>query len=313
MQQILGYFGISAPVLSQEQLSGGRIHGTYRVRTTQGNFIVQHVHPTAFPDPEAVTENSMCVAAHIRSTDPAQTTLHFYRTADGHFLHDGWRVMDEIPGKPPEISIPAVREAGRAFGAFQKSLLGLDAGQLRETLPGFHDTPARFEALRAAAGGLAHCTADVQETYSRLMALREDACKLLKQPLPRRIIHGDTKLENLLFGADGKALAVIDLDTVMPGLAAYDFGDAIRSLHRNASAPDPALIGAFLEGFCSGADFLTEPERASLLPGVVCITAELAARYLTDHLTGNSWFHAPDSAAKAAKLTDFAYQMAGGI
>ena len=126
-----------------------------------------------------------------------------------------------------------------------------------------------------------------------------------------RIVHNDTKLSNLLVSPEtGKPLAVIDLDTVGWGLAAYDFGDTVRSLHGTAERLDMALVQAAADGFAEGADFLTRAERETLPLGIVSITAELAARYLTDFLTGDSYFHHPDSAGRAAQLTALAQHAA---
>lgn len=317
MEELLAAFGIPGEVLDTSSVAGGRIHGTYRVHTARGDYIMQRMNPQVFPHPEQVMENIAVVTSHIRRHFPAQTTLHFYQTPDGAYLRDGWRVMDCIPGKPlhggqrPEV----ISAAGRAFGAFGNMLTGLDPSGLHEVLPGFHDTRARFAALRQAAdsdplgrlGG-------VRDMYMRLLALESAACILSDSGLPLRIIHGDTKLSNILFDDAGEPLAVIDLDTVSPGLAAYDYGDAVRSLHAGRERLDRALTGAFTRGFLEGAAHLTAQERETLPLGIICITAELAARYLTDHLTGDAYFHARDSRQRAAallRLAEDAYGQTG--
>lgn len=306
MEEILAAFGIRGAVLETHQCSGGRIHGTYSVRTAQGRYIVQHMNPQVFPRPGQVMENIARVTAHIRTHYPAQTTLHFYQTPDGAYLRNGWRVMDCIPGKPPAgtLSPAVIFAAGQAFGTFQHMLSGLPPSALAEPLPGFHDTRARFAALRHAvhADPLGRLT-DVQQLCTRLLALEDAACMLAEAALPVRVIHGDTKLSNLLLDDRGAPLAVIDLDTVSPGRSAYDYGDAVRSLHTGRTRLDRQILRQFTQGFTAGAAHLTPAERAALPQGILCITAELAARYLTDHLTGDSYFHAPDSAQRAAQLT----------
>lgn len=295
MQEILRAFGIHAPIVSQEQLSGGRIHGTFRIRTEAGDFIAQKLHPTAFPDPVRLMRRVVSVTDFLR---PQCTTLHFYPASDGGYLHDGWRVMDCIPGVTKSSADPdTVRMAGRAFGAFQAMLSGYTPIKPE---PDFHDPALYFDALTQAG------TAD-DPLCRDLLSLRPVACALPDMHLPVRMLHNDTKLANLLFSPEtGEPIAVIDLDTVGTGYAAYDFGDALRSLHGNARVPDPALIRAFTAGFLEGAAHLTDAERDSLPYGAVAITAELAARYLTDHLTGDRYFRHPDSPGRAAQLTALA-------
>ena len=304
MQEILQIFGIKAPVLAEKKLSGGRIHGTYRIRTAAGDYIAQKLHPTAFPDAEQLMRKLVSVTKFLCSR--GCVTLHFYQTPDGAYLHQGWRLMDCIPGvtkSNPDVS--AIRAAGWAFGAFQAKLAEF-MPELPE--PPFHD-PARHFAMLEQAVASDPCGnfKAAQEVFDRLMHLQKSVCALQNAGLPVRIIHNDTKLGNLLFDPQtDKPLAVIDLDTVGMGLAAYDFGDAVRSLHGAASELNPSLAQTVLDGFLESASHLTEAERQSLPLGITAITAELAARYLTDFLTGNCYFHHPDSLGRAAQLTALA-------
>ena len=309
MQEVLRYFRIYAPVLSDEQLSGGRIHGTYRIRTAEGDYIAQKLHPTAFPDTIALMQKLVAVTDYLRENFPDSVTLHYYPTADGTYLYDGWRVMDWIPGETRTTpDAETVRAAGKAFGTFQAMLCDFPH-EIQE--PAFHDPARYFAALDKAAAADPCCRwASAQETYTRLAALRGRACALQNAGLPVRIVHNDTKLANLLFDPENtRPPVVLDLDTVGNGLAAYDFGDAVRSLHSSTGAQQPAMLRDFTEGFLEGAKHLTAAERASLPEGVVCITSELAARYLTDYLTGDPYFHHHDSLQRAAQLTALAESM----
>lgn len=307
---LLTPFGILSPVLRMELLAGGRIHRTYRVETADGCYIAQQLNTAVFPDPELVMENIARVTAHIRTRCPSQETLHFYRTADGGFLHDGWRVMDAIRGIPldPEAGAATIRAAGEAFGQFLTLLSDLPPASLREPIPGFHDTPAHFAALDAAARADVLGRGKTAAPYlRRLEALREGACRLCRSDLPRRIVHGDTKCANILIDPQThRPRAVIDLDTVMPGLAAYDFGDAVRSLC--GKDLDLAKYRAFLDGYLAGAACLTERERQTLPLGVGSVTAELAARYLTAYLTGQGALSKPDALQRAEELLGLAEQ-----
>ena len=295
MQDILCAFGIRAPIISQEQLSGGRIHGTFRIHTAAGDYIAQKLHPTAFRDPEKLMRKVVSVTDYLR---PQCTTLHFYPAESGGYLHDGWRLMDAIPGVTKTTADPeTVRAAGRAFGSFQAMLCGY---VLPSPEQDFHDPARYFDAL-AQTG-----TTD-DALFRALLSLRPAACALPRLGLPVRMLHNDTKLTNLLFSPEtGEPLAVIDLDTVGTGYAAYDFGDALRSLHGHGETPDPVLIQDFTAGFLEGAIHLTSAEREALPYGAVAITAELAVRYLTDHLTGDRYFRNPDSRNRAKQLTALA-------
>ena len=203
----------------------------------------------------------------------------------------------------PDVS--AIRAAGWAFGAFQAKLAEF-MPELPE--PPFHDPARHFAMLeQAAASDPCGNFKAAQEVFDRLMHLQKSVCALQNAGLPVRIIHNDTKLGNLLFDPQtDKPLAVIDLDTVGTGYAAYDFGDALRSLHGHSTEPSPVLITAFTDGFLEGASHLTDAERATLPYGAVAVTAELAARYLADYLTGDRYFRHPDSLSRAEQLTALA-------
>lgn len=307
MEDVLRAFGITGAAISQKKLSGGHIHGTYRVETADGVYIAQKLHPTAFPDPAGLMERLALVTDALRRQ--GETTLHFYRTWTGSWLYDGWRVMDCIPGEVREPDPEVIQAAGAAFGRFQAKLQGisLDARSIHDPARWFgllHETMDAGLARDEATWGLA----------DRLFRLEFDACSLQHARLPERVLHGDTKLNNLLFApGTNEPLAVIDLDTVGMGLAAYDFGDAVRSLHRNAARLDPAVLRGFAKGYLAGAAHLTDAEMDSLVPGVLTITAELAARYLIDHMTGDRYFRNPDSLGRARSLTALAEDTAGRI
>lgn len=307
MEDVLRAFGITDAVRTLEQLSGGHIHGTYRVETAGGVYIAQKLHPTAFPEPEQLMERLVRVTDALR--EQGEVTLHFYRAQDGGWLHDGWRVMDCILGEVREPDAAVIPAAGKAFGRFQAKLQGisLDARSI-------HDPIRWFGALHEVVNAADFITCEALAAADRLFRLEDAACRLQTQNLPQRVLHGDTKLTNLLFVPQTDTpLAVIDLDTVGMGLAAFDFGDAVRSLHRNAEKLDAEILRNFAKGYLAGADFLTTPERESLVPGVLAITAELAARYLTDHLTGDRYFGNPDSLGRARSLTALAEDTAGRI
>jgi Ser/Thr protein kinase RdoA (MazF antagonist) len=193
-------------------------------------------------------------------------------------------------------------EAARAFGTFQYLVSDLEGGPLRETLPGFHDTPRRLAALEAAAkadraGRAAEAAAELSQARSQAAC----AGLLVSAGLPVRVTHNDTKINNVLFDAEsGRGLCVIDLDTVMPGLMPFDFGDLVRTAVSPAAEdePDLARVGvrldvfeAIAQGWREGAgDALTDAEKALLPASGRVIAYELGLRFLTDYLDGDRYF-----------------------
>lgn len=198
-------------------------------------------------------------------------------------------------------------EAARAFGEFQRRLVDLPAPPLHETIPGFHATPARLAALEQAASAdrVGRVAGARAELASVLSAQRRQLAHGLERArgsgtLRERVVHNDAKIANVLFDVTtGEALCVVDLDTVMPGLALYDYGDLVRSAAGTAAedAPPeevevrPDLIEALAAGFIDGArDTLSREERALMPLAAMVITLEQAVRFLTDHLDGDRYY-----------------------
>jgi len=315
LSSILSAFSIPGEILTYDTPSDGNINKTYRVSLRHNGevrrYVVQGINQYVFPRPDHVMENIRLVTAHLRKKEPERTVLHFYETADGALLTaaggEVWRVCDLIPsvthsGRPSPM---AAEQAGTAFGHFGMLLSDLDPKGLHEIIPGFHDTVSRYQALHhAAAADPLGRAAEVQEELQRLLALEEVACTLtrLQQQgaLPLRVTHNDTKISNILFDPTGEhPVAVIDLDTVMPGLLAHDYGDAIRSA-ANQSAAEDDLRGArmderILEAFTAGflretGTVLSAMERETLYLAPIVMTAETAVRFLSDYLMGDPYF-----------------------
>lgn len=295
-------------------LGNGNINDTYLVETLAEPLVLQRINTTVFTDPEGVMANMVAVTRHLRQKvaarggDPDREGLSLVPTSDGQpWWSDGenyWRMTRLITGaRTYDLATPdLLREAGRAFGAFGADLADLDARDLVETIPGFHDTPTRLAAFREAVdedrAGRAASTADLigfalerEELASRLTAMVGGEL---------RVTHNDTKLNNVMIGEDGRAVCDLDLDTVMPGLIAHDFGDGARFGASSAAEdePDTSLIHldlakyeAFTTGYLAGlGDTLTEAELESLPHGVLTITYELAMRFLGDYLNGDPYF-----------------------
>ena len=325
VEQICRLFGVQGSFVAEKKLSAGNINATYTAlfrdeAGTETKYVVQRINGFVFKLPTQIMSNIDRVTAHIRQrleargADADRLVLTFLHTETGaNFWQDEegnvWRIYFFIPNSVAVDATedPAIlRGAGAAFGQFQKFLLDFDASQLFETIPDFHNTPKRLDTLFAhvaedPCGRVEECRALIDY----LAAKRELAGSLVRSveagALPLRVTHNDTKCNNVLFdGTTGEPLAVIDLDTIMPGLMAYDFGDAVRFAASTAAEdePDTSKVAldldkfrAFAEGFVGAlGDTMTEAELDSLSVGAFAITIELASRFLDDYLTGDQYF-----------------------
>lgn len=315
MEQIVCRFKLEGEPRSCEPYGDGHINRTFLVETGAGRrYILQKINGAVFPDPRGVMENVAAVTGFLaRGSGDPRTCLHLVSTADGGLWTedergDVWRVYDFVEGSvcpktpaPPEVAY----QCASAFGDFLRRMEGFPAEKLRETIPGFHDTPDRYRKLRAAleadalgrAGDLAAeigFALDREAQAGALVRMRRAG------ELPVRVTHNDTKPGNVLLDAGtGRALCVVDLDTVMPGLAAWDFGDAVRSGAAAAAEDERDLsrmgldmkaFEAVAQGFTDACPSLTDRERRSLPLGAWLITLECGVRFLTDHLAGDAYF-----------------------
>jgi Ser/Thr protein kinase RdoA (MazF antagonist) len=228
---------------------------------------------------------------------------------------------------------PAQAEAGaRAFGAFLAQLGDLAPGEIGESIPRFHDLGYRAANLEAAVTQDAEArVAATRADVDRARRLAEQVERALREahggPLPRRVVHNDTKLNNVLFDAgSGEALCVIDLDTVMPGSVLADYGDLVRGAA--CAAPedetdlgrvrvDPALHAALIRGYLAGAGPVLGPSEIEQLPlGAPLMAVELGIRFLTDHLAGDRYFpaHRPGhNLDRARAQLELADQLLGAV
>jgi len=322
---VVAAFAPGASLAAAGRLGRGHINDTFLVELAgtgaPGRLVLQRLNRRVFPDPAAVMANVERVLDHLHrrlaDLDPgerARRVLTLVRTADGAaFARDAggevWRATLFIGGAHPCTGAGGPAEAGRAaaaFGEFLRLLGDYDGPPLVETISGFHDTRRRVAALREAvarnaAGRAASCRAEIDVALSReglasvLPALR--AAGLVRE----RVTHNDTKLDNVLLeDASGAGLAVLDLDTVMPGLVLADFGDMVRAGASSGREDDPdparqeidpALFEALVRGFLAGiGDELSPIEVAHLAAAGQVITYETGVRFLTDHLDGDVYF-----------------------
>lgn len=316
MNEVLTAFRFAARPLSCEPYGNGHINRTYLVTTEAGpDYILQRVNRRVFRDVPALMGNIQAVTEHLRSKDAnPRHVLRLIPTTDGAVFHvdaegEYWRLYDFItdslcldrPETPDDFS-----QSGLAFGQFQNSLADFPADSLHETIPHFHDTPDRYlklhQAVREnAAGRLQEVQPELDFVLQREQEAGVMVGMLKKGELPLRVTHNDTKLNNVMLDrATRKALCVIDLDTVMPGLAGNDFGDSIRFGASTAAEDekDLSLVTMSLElyehyarGFLSACgQRLTQAEIETLPMGAKLMTLECGVRFLTDYLNGDIYF-----------------------
>jgi len=312
--EIAARFILPGPVIFHEEIPTGLINTTYVVTTRSGNsekrFILQSINAVVFPEPEKVMENIFHVTGHIGAQDPGTEQLCLIPVQHGRSWltlpnHTVWRCYPFHEGTVSyeKIDSPDLAfRAAAAFGRFQAKLADLSPATLHETIPDFHHTPKYFSKLLSAAEKDSHGRlADARADFEFILARKALTNLLVDAGLPLRITHNDTKISNILF-PEAPALPpiVIDLDTVMPGLALFDFGDLVRSAastaDENEADPDKIrldrdLSKALTDGYLSAASgFLTAAEREFLPASPAVITLELAIRFLTDHLAGDTYF-----------------------
>jgi Ser/Thr protein kinase RdoA (MazF antagonist) len=304
-------FQLEGNYLSAEPFGSGHINTTYRLTFAGGSahkrYILQRLNTAVFQNPAAVMENIRRVTTHLTAKNSRALTLVPARDGKSFFC-DGegnwWRVFPFIEQtRAVDVVESPVQAfaAAKLFGQFQKQLADLPAPRLHDTIPDFHHTPKRFAALEKVIAADA-CNRAASAKPEIKFALQNKAiCRgLLDANLPERVTHNDTKLNNVLLdGTTGEGICVIDLDTVMPGLALHDFGDMVRSMTNPAAEGERdlgkvemqfPLFAALLRGYLAAADFLTPMEKKLLPVAGQVITFELGLRFLTDFLSGDTYF-----------------------
>ena len=317
---IINQFQLEGKAVSCEVFGCGHVNKTYLVTTETGHrYTLQRIGP-AFKDVHALQENISAIVTHLHKKTPdfygALTLLPTVAGEDHFHAPDGgtWRIYEFIEGgicleaaeKPEDFY-----QAALAFGQFQQQLVEFPAETLHETIPHFHDTPDRYRIFRdTLAKDPMGRAKDVAEEIAFVLAREEKAGQLTKLlaegTLPLRVTHNDTKLNNVMFRAsDRTPLCVMDLDTTMPGLSAYDYGDAIRFGASTAAEDekdlnkvwmDLELFRLFTKGFLEACPGLTDKEKEVLPLGAYTMTLECGMRFLTDYIDGDKYFgiHYPE-------------------
>lgn len=322
---VINHFSFKGNYVSYNEFGSGHINKTYIVNFDddgmERNYILQQINNNVFKNVDELMKNVFSVTSYLRGVikeyggDPDRETLHYIKTKDGqrYYIDDEGRffrsyifVRDSISydsADTPEV----FKSSGIAFGRFQRLLADFDVDVLTETIPHFHDTGWRYEneflpaVENNLSGRLNDCIKEVEEviSYADEMTVLTDL--IASGDLPLRVTHNDTKLNNVMFDKDSKkCVCVIDLDTVMPGLALYDFGDSIR-FGASTAAEDEADLDkiemdisyfkAYAEGFLQEAgDALNQCEKDNLAFAAKIMTLECGMRFLTDYINGDTYF-----------------------
>ena len=318
-------FQTKGTLKSCTRYGSGHINETYKMIREEGGqeywYILQKINDGIFKDPVALMKNIEGVTEFLRKEiiknggDPDRETLTLVPAKDGKkYYQDGqgkyWRTYLFIRGatcydlvqKPEDFY-----QSGKAFGHFQRLLSKYPAGELTETIPDFHNTPVRFETFKkAVAEDICHRADQVQDEIKFVMDRQKEmgiAMEMLKDGrLPLRVTHNDTKLNNIMIDDQtGEAICIIDLDTIMPGLSIFDYGDSIRFGANTAEEDEPdvskvsislPLFDIYTKGYLEGCGgSLTEAELDMLPMGAKLMTLECGMRFLTDYLQGDVYFH----------------------
>jgi hypothetical protein len=301
----------------------GHINDTYLVTCTgtgaPARYILQRINRSVFHAPAALMQNIERVTAHLAAQfagepDGDRRSLKLISVRDGRNWYEDaqgetWRAYNFVENAhsyETATSAEQAFQAAHAFGCFQRQLADLPAPRLHETIPDFHHTPKRFAALQQGIATDVKGRAKLAQSEIDFALAHESIAGVLivaslQGDLPERITHNDTKFNNVLLDdATGESLCVVDLDTVMPGLALYDFGDMVRTTTSPAAEDEQdlskvsmqfPLFEGLVRGYLSAAgEFLTPTEKKYLAFSGKLITFEIGIRFLTDYLAGDTYF-----------------------
>ncbi|MGN0003170.1 MAG: phosphotransferase enzyme family protein [Sphingobacterium composti] len=321
LKKVVSQFDISGEIFSIEKFGSGHINDTFRVSIKNANssYLLQRINHHIFPNIEGLMHNIKLVTEHLKLvmrgtvSDVNKHTLTIIPCFDGKLYHQDstgkyWRVfilLEDVKSYDIVETYQQAYSGGRAFGQFQKQLSTLDARKIVEVLPNFHNIDFRLNNLKKAIKkNKANRLDEVQDILAYIHS-REDRMRTVLRmaesgELPLRITHNDTKFNNVLLDENDNVQCVIDLDTVMAGYVAYDFGDAIRTIINSAAEDEKdlskvilniPLFQAYTEGYLEEAvEFLTDKEIESLFFGVLLLPYMQAVRFLTDYIDGDLYY-----------------------
>jgi Ser/Thr protein kinase RdoA (MazF antagonist) len=312
---IISRFRTDGQVKQVFPYGSGHINDSYKVYTGNQNYLLQRVNSSVFRDVPGLTSNLIKVTDRLveNNSNPAMKVLKPIMTNKGDFIlkdesENYWRVFDFIEGSKSfdRVENPGIAfEGGKAYGWFLKMLDGFPVNKLMEPIPKFHDMEFRLNNLRKAvkqdiAGRAARVRDETGFAEKRSEEMKLVSKMGIEGTIPLRVTHNDTKINNVLFDEENKAVCVIDLDTVMPGYVHFDFGDAIRTFANTADEDEKdvskvrmnlELFEAFSKGFLSETKTILKPaELATLAFSARMMTYIIGIRFLTDYLEGDTYY-----------------------
>lgn len=316
-------FDLNSVITDAERFGSGHINDTFKLATGNSgekSYLLQRVNHDIFKDIPSLMNNIHLVTTHLKNqfrangiSDIDKHTLTIISTKNNKLYYQDeegsyWRLFILLADTKSYDIVETAKQAysgGLAFGQFQKQLSDLDATQLVEILPNFHNIDFRIQNLKEAIStNKANRVENVQDLLHYIFERESKMRRILdladNGELPLRITHNDTKFNNVLLDQNDNVQCVIDLDTVMPGYIAYDFGDAIRTIINSAAEDEKnlekivlniPLFKAYAEGYLSEAkEFLTDKEIESLMYGVLLLPYMQAVRFLTDYIDGDTYY-----------------------
>lgn len=330
IKSILDNFSVAGKFISFYPIDDGHINDTltvvYNVDGMEMRHLLQRINTAVFKNPDELMANVDCVTSFLRDKivaaggDSEREALYCKPTRTGkkHYADEKgrvWRLYNFVENSFSHSTIESPEvffNAGKAFGEFQRQLADFPIDRLYETIPDFHNTAKRYKNLINAIaadpkGRVKYLNEEINFCYERRNETYVLTGKTVIGDLPLRVTHNDTKLNNILFDkTTGEPICIVDLDTVMPGLSLYDFGDAIRFGANTTSEDDKnvnnvsldlGLYEQYVRGFLTSAGHSLVPEEVRLLPfSAKMMTLECGMRFLTDYIEGDVYFkiHYPD-------------------
>ncbi|MBV8388246.1 MAG: aminoglycoside phosphotransferase family protein [Mucilaginibacter sp.] len=329
LYNLIAAFKIDANIASVVPFGSGHINDTYRIKNSDPDgidYLLQRINHHVFKNVPALMQNLLYVTEHLKEklteipdSDLEKEVMTIVETRNGKpYFQDGdgnyWRVFHFLKDTRSYDQVTTEQQAyegGKAFGRFQALLSDMEPGLIKDTIPDFHNIESRLakfeQAVEADKVGRLHKVLPEAEFIRRRANEMSEILRLGRAGLlPLRIVHNDTKFNNVLLDSSDHAQCVIDLDTVMPGYVAYDFGDSIRTIANTAAEDEEnvklidiniSLFESYTKGYIKEAiAFLTDTELNSLLKGVLLLPYAQTIRFLTDYLEGDHYYkiHSPD-------------------
>lgn len=319
LKNMIASFKIDGEIVSCVPYGDGHINDTYLLTTTEQKYILQKINTSIFSDVDLLMNNINYVLDFMREKitayggNPDRETMTLVPTVDGKTYYmlgnDAYRTyiyIDDTISLSKAENEEHFYQSGVGFGRFARLLDGFDASKIKDVIPFFHDTPVRYEAfIKAVEADAFGRKKEVEKEIEFVKARRGFMDKIVKAlalgEIPTRVTHNDTKLNNVLLDKEsGKAVAVIDLDTVMQGSVCYDFGDSVRFGCSTATEDEVdldkvhfslSLFDVYCRGFIGEMKSVLTQKEAELLPiGSIMMTLECGMRFLTDYLSGDTYF-----------------------